>query len=77
MCAGAMIHARIRRVIFGATDPKTGACGSVIHLFDEKTLNHHTAVTGGVLEEECASQLKAFFAARRKAAKISDHGTRD
>lgn len=52
MCVGAMMHARIRRVVFGAYNPKTGACDSVIDLFEEKTLNHHATVTGGVLEDE-------------------------
>lgn len=69
MCIGAMIHARIRRVIFGAHDPKTGAAGSVINLFEEKTLNHHATVTGGVLAPDCARLLKTFFAMRRKEAK--------
>ncbi|WAW11353.1 tRNA adenosine(34) deaminase TadA [Oxalobacter vibrioformis] len=69
MCIGAMIHARIRRVIFGAHDPKTGAAGSVINLFEEKTLNHHATVTGGILASDCAQLLKAFFAMRRKEAK--------
>jgi tRNA(adenine34) deaminase len=70
MCAGAMFHARIKRVIFGAYDPKTGAAGSVINLFGEKALNHHASVRGGVLEEECARLLKDFFSERRKAGKI-------
>ena len=69
MCVGAMMHARIKRVVFGAYDPKTGAAGSVINLFEEKTLNHHATVTGGVLKEDCAKQLKSFFAQRRKEAK--------
>jgi tRNA(adenine34) deaminase len=68
MCSGAMIHARLSRVIFGASDPKTGACGSVVNLFDENKLNHHTEVLGGVLADDCASLLKAFFAERRGAA---------
>ena len=67
MCAGAIMHARIERVIFGAADPKTGACGSVVDLFSEARLNHHAEVTGGILNEECAQQLKQFFAARRKS----------
>jgi len=65
MCAGAMMHARIARVVFGATDPKTGACGSVVDLFAEQRLNHHAEVVGGVLVEECGALLKDFFKARR------------
>ena len=65
MCAGAMIHARIARIVFGAADPKTGACGSVINLFGEKRLNHHTEVVGGVLLEPCGAMLTNFFRARR------------
>ena len=66
MCAGAIMHARIRRLIFGATDPKTGACGSVVDLMAEQKLNHHTAVTGGVLREACGGLLSEFFAERRR-----------
>lgn len=69
MCVGAMMHARVKRVVFGAHDPKTGACGSVINLFAEKALNHHAMVEGGVLEDECVQLLKDFFAIRRKKAK--------
>ncbi len=65
MCAGAMLHARIARVVFGARDPKTGAAGSVIDLFAEPRLNHHATVTGGVRDAECAALLSGFFAARR------------
>lgn len=65
MCAGAMMHARIGRVVFGAPDPKTGACGSVIDLFAEDKLNHHANVTGGVLAEACGAVLRSFFQARR------------
>lgn len=65
MCAGAIQHARIARLVYGAVDPKTGACGSVLDLFAEGRLNHHTAVEGGVLATECAELLKNFFAARR------------
>ena len=65
MCAGAIMHARIGRVIFGATDPKSGACGSVVNLFAEDRLNHHATVIGGVLAEEAARLLQDFFAARR------------
>jgi tRNA(adenine34) deaminase len=65
MCAGAIMHARIERLVFGAADPKTGACGSVIDLFAEPRLNHHTAVTRGVLAAEAGRLLSDFFAARR------------
>ncbi len=67
MCVGAMLHARLTRIVFGAHDPKTGACGSVIDLPAEKKLNHHATFEGGVLAEECSQLLKAFFAERRKA----------
>jgi tRNA(adenine34) deaminase len=65
MCAGAIFHARIARLVFGAHDPKSGVCGSVIDLFGESRLNHHTTVTGGVRAEECGRLLSEFFAARR------------
>ena len=68
MCAGAMMHARLARVIFGASDPKTGACGSIVNLFEQQELNHQTAVTSGVMAAECSALLKDFFAARRGAA---------
>jgi tRNA(adenine34) deaminase len=67
MCAGAIMHARIARLVYGASDPKTGACGSVVDLFSEKKLNHHTAVTGGVLAAEAGRLLSEFFASRRHA----------
>jgi tRNA(adenine34) deaminase len=65
MCVGAMLHARIARLIYGAADPKTGACGSVINLFAEPRLNHHARLSTGVLAEECGALLRDFFAARR------------
>jgi tRNA(adenine34) deaminase len=65
MCAGAIMHARIARLVFAARDPKTGACGSVLDLFACSRLNHHTTVAGGVLEESAGRLLQAFFAARR------------
>jgi tRNA(adenine34) deaminase len=69
MCAGAIMHARIARVVFGARDPKTGACGSVVDAFANAQLNHHTTVVGGVLEEACGAALKSFFADRRRASR--------
>ena len=68
MCAGAILHARVARLVFGARDPKSGACGSVIDLFAEPRLNHHTAVAGGVGAEACGALLSQFFAARRRGA---------
>jgi tRNA(adenine34) deaminase len=65
MCAGAMLHARISRLVYGARDPKTGACGSVIDLFAEPRLNHHATVRGEVRADECGKLLAAFFASRR------------
>lgn len=68
MCSGAIMHARIGRVVFGAADPKTGVAGSVINLYQEKQLNHHASIEGGVLAEECGALLSSFFAARRQKA---------
>lgn len=70
MCVGAMIHARVARVVYGASDPKTGACGSVVDLFAETRLNHHATVQGGVLSAECGETLRNFFAARRSSSSI-------
>ena len=65
MCSGAMQHARIAKLIYGASDPKTGACGSVINLMAEPKLNHHTEVIGGILALECGAVLSEFFRQRR------------
>ncbi|GJI93477.1 tRNA-specific adenosine deaminase [Duganella caerulea] len=74
MCSGAMMHARLAKVVYGATDPKTGACGSVVNLFEQEQLNHHTAIAGGVMADECGAMLKSFFAARRAAAAAARRG---
>ena len=65
MCAGAMLHARVGRVVFGAPDPKTGAAGSVLNVFSEKQINHQTQVEGGIMSEECGQVLRDFFKGRR------------
>ncbi|MBK7356556.1 tRNA adenosine(34) deaminase TadA [Propionivibrio sp.] len=65
MCAGAIFQSRIARVIYGASDPKTGVHGSVVDLFAVERLNHHTLIVGGILAAECSSMLSAFFAGRR------------
>ena len=65
MCAGVMLHARVDRVVFGATDPKTGAAGSVLNVFSEKQINHQTQVEGGIMSEECGQILRNFFKERR------------
>jgi tRNA(adenine34) deaminase len=69
MCAAAMMHARLDRVVFAATDPKTGAAGSVIDLFAQTQLNHHTRVEGGVLADQAGGMLREFFAQRRAEKK--------
>jgi tRNA(adenine34) deaminase len=71
MCSGAMMHARLARVVYAASDPKTGVCGSVLDLFAHEVLNHHTEVVGGVLANEASTMLKGFFAERRAAARRS------
>lgn len=67
MCAGAIMHARISRLVFGAADPKTGACGSVVNLFAEERLNHHAVVVAGLMAEQCGELLTHFFRSRRSA----------
>lgn len=67
MCASAIVHARVRRVVFGAFDPKAGAAGGIIDAFALKGLNHRVDVFGGVLEEECGSLLSGFFSGRRES----------
>ncbi|EWS53398.1 tRNA adenosine(34) deaminase TadA [Methylibium sp. T29] len=69
MCAMALVHARFKRVVYAAADPKTGAAGSVIDLFAQRQLNHHTAVQGGVLADTCGQLLREFFAERRAQAR--------
>ena len=68
MCSGAIFHARIERVVYGAADPKTGACGSVVNLYSEPRLNHHTVVAGGVLAEEAGCCCSTFCPRGRTAA---------
>ena len=65
MCSGAMLHARIDRVVYGAPDPKTGAAGSVLDIFSSKQINHQTSVEGGIMSEECGQLLRDFFKGRR------------
>jgi tRNA(adenine34) deaminase len=71
MCCGAIMHARIAHVVFGASDPKTGAAGSVIDLFAESRLNHHATIQGGILGEDCGRLLSEFFAARRQQTGVA------
>ena len=73
MCVGAMLHARLKRVVFGASDPKTGAAGSVIDLFVNPRLNHRTQVQGGLLETECSALLQTFFQERRQLARAGNN----
>ena len=65
MCSGAMLHARVDRIVYGATDPKTGAAGSVLDIFSSKQINHQTHVQGGVMGDECGQILRDFFKERR------------
>ncbi len=75
MCAGAMQHARIARVVFGANDAKTGACGSVVNLMAEEKLNHHTQVDSGVMAQACGELLSAFFKQRRQQKQLEKANT--
>ena len=77
MCAGAILHARLARVVFGAADPRTGAAGSVVDLFSQPALNHHTQVQGGLLADACARPLQDFFQARRAQARAAAQPLRD
>lgn len=72
MCVGAMLHARLARVVYGANDPKTGACGSVLSVHEYPELNHQTRVYGGVLGDECGDLLRQFFRERRAKGAMTD-----
>ncbi len=72
MCAGAIVHVRLARVVFGAADPKAGAAGSAMNLLQFPTLNHRCTITGGVREPECRNLLRAFFAEQRRAAETNE-----
>jgi len=77
MCAGAMLHARLARVVFGASDRKTGAAGSVLDAFADPRINHQTRVTGGVMATECAAVLQAFFSTKRQENRMTTSPLRD
>ena len=74
MCAGAIVHVRLARVVFGASDPKAGAAGSALNLLQFPSLNHRCQITSGVREAECRQLLQSFFAAQRAARKSTDNG---
>lgn len=76
MCAGMLVHARVQRVVYGASDAKTGAAGSVMNILQHAALNHHTEITSGVLKEECAGKLSAFFKQRRDEIKRAKRAKR-
>lgn len=72
MCAGALVQARVARLVFGAADPKGGACGTLYNIVQDRRLNHRLSVTGGVLEGECAALLKRFFGDRRSGSPFTN-----
>ncbi len=74
MCAGAIVLARLERLVYAAADPKAGACGSVLHVTDEPSLNHRVVVQSGVLAEEAGSLLRAFFEKKRRDARVVESG---
>lgn len=71
MCSGAIFHARVGRIVFGARDPKTGVAGSMLDVYQNERLNHHAAISGGLLADECGALLSSFFAARRARTLIA------
>lgn len=75
MCAGALVLARVRRVCFGASDPKTGACGSVLDILGHEPLNHHPEVRGGICEDECGQLVSGFFRKERQKRNLSNPGS--